>query len=166
MFVYRIRSPSVHCAGQRITYVAPSGCRGGVPKPADSWRPCPGAPCLSLVLSACRPHPFGTRSQTRKGDQHPCFCGHRRLSGVYSLLPQLLRPPPPKVRGAAMAVCCFFSLSTMVCAMLLLGTVQAVCQIHGFGGAAGQWSRSIQHWCARQPASVKRGLHCCQATES
>ncbi|CAE7520479.1 MORN3, partial [Symbiodinium sp. CCMP2456] len=28
--------------GQRVTHVAPSGCRGGVPKPPDSWRPCPG----------------------------------------------------------------------------------------------------------------------------
>ena len=30
--------------GQRVTHVAPSGCRGGVPKPPDSWRPCPGVP--------------------------------------------------------------------------------------------------------------------------
>ncbi|CAE6931148.1 ELAPOR2 [Symbiodinium natans] len=28
--------------GQRVSYVAPSGCRGGIPKPPDFWRPCPG----------------------------------------------------------------------------------------------------------------------------
>lgn len=39
--------------GQRVTWVAPSGCLGGAQKPKDFWEPCPGATRLLKIGSKC-----------------------------------------------------------------------------------------------------------------